>query len=312
MIKMGFFDSLVFKICIIIVIVEVLVLSSIGIYYINRFSSEMETNLQNMIQAPGTLMNLGLLNYETVSDKEQMTNFVGEEILNALVIGVNKRIFHSMNPEYVGMSIDEIDALSGSLEIKTTGTTLKRGSDENGAFLTSVTPIYTVDDKTPFLFLYIRAGTSEIERQRSELVALFIAGSAVCVILTSVAIILLINSLIFKRISMLSNASNMIREGKLNFTIDKKAKESPDEIGKLALTFDSMRDAIKTQKKKLEDYSQTLEKKVKERTMELEKSKKQLEDYNVDLERFNRLAVGRELKMVELKKKIKDLENKVQ
>lgn len=50
-----------------------------------------------------------------------------------------------------------------------------------------------------------------------------------------------------------------------------------------------------------------LEKKVKERTAELDVANQQLSDKIVELERFNKIAVGRELKMIELKEEIKDL-----
>ena len=41
---------------------------------------------------------------------------------------------------------------------------------------------------------------------------------------------------------------------------------------------------------------------------EVRERTKELEQKNEELERFNRIAVGRELKMIELKKKIQDLE----
>ena len=71
-----------------------------------------------------------------------------------------------------------------------------------------------------------------------------------------------------------------------------------------------MRESIRSQRKELEEYSKNLEGKVAERTMELEKSKEELEGKNRELERFNKLTVGREMKMIELKKKIARLEGK--
>ena len=65
--------------------------------------------------------------------------------------------------------------------------------------------------------------------------------------------------------------------------------ESSNEIGVLALTFNEMTSKIR-------DYQQGLEQKVAERTRELE--------------RMNKLMVGRELKMIELKKEIERLKGK--
>ncbi|MFA5742627.1 MAG: histidine kinase N-terminal 7TM domain-containing protein [Candidatus Paceibacterota bacterium] len=63
--------------------------------------------------------------------------------------------------------------------------------------------------------------------------------------------------------------------------------------------------------------SETLEQKVKERTGELEKSekvaeeaKKVAEERAAELERWYKLTIGREVRMAELKDKIKELENK--
>lgn len=48
---------------------------------------------------------------------------------------------------------------------------------------------------------------------------------------------------------------------------------------------------------------------VKERAKELEQKTKELKRKNEELEGFNKIAVGRELKMIELKKRIEELED---
>jgi len=58
---------------------------------------------------------------------------------------------------------------------------------------------------------------------------------------------------------------------------------------------------------KLSGYYVELEKKVEERTVELEQAKKDLEEKLMELERMNKLMVGRELVMTELKKELKEL-----
>jgi GAF domain-containing protein len=52
----------------------------------------------------------------------------------------------------------------------------------------------------------------------------------------------------------------------------------------------------------LEQLNEELEQRVKQRTAELDEK-------NRELERFNKIFVGRELRMIELKEKIKELEN---
>lgn len=90
--------------------------------------------------------------------------------------------------------------------------------------------------------------------------------------------------------------------GKGNFAV-KEGKVSKDEIGDLALVFRQMVSSLRKSKEGEKNYSAILEQKVKERTKEgLSKTER--------LEQFKKMAVGRELKMIELKNKIQQLEQK--
>ncbi|MCK5281895.1 MAG: HAMP domain-containing protein [Nanoarchaeota archaeon] len=99
----------------------------------------------------------------------------------------------------------------------------------------------------------------------------------------------------------LKELTKRIGAGDLDIKIDLKAH---DEISELADAFNQMTSNLKRSRADLKGYNMELGRKVKERT-------KELEDKNRELEKFNKLAVGRELKMIELKKKIKELEEKV-
>lgn len=90
------------------------------------------------------------------------------------------------------------------------------------------------------------------------------------------------------------------------------------EIGELAETFNKMLGDLKMSRKNLEESKEVLEIRVAARTRELEdlaqslegqvKARtKDLQEKMGQLERFNKLAVDRELKMIELKKEINKL-----
>ncbi len=104
-----------------------------------------------------------------------------------------------------------------------------------------------------------------------------------------------------KPITEINKGMESISKGNLNYKIKVKTK---DELGNLAGAFNKMTLDLKKSRAELEGYSKTLEKKVKDRT-------KELESKNKELETFNKLAIGRELKMIELKKKIKELQDKI-
>jgi len=144
----------------------------------------------------------------------------------------------------------------------------------------------------------------------------------------SVIIAITIGYFIAKNISrpieQIKKVTDDVSGGNLKTRIRIKSK---DETGELASSFNEMIDNLEKSKEKMEDYNKQLEKDVVDRTKEINKAKVILEDYNgqlekdvadrtkelsskVDeLERLNNLGVGRELKMLELKERIKELES---
>lgn len=86
-----------------------------------------------------------------------------------------------------------------------------------------------------------------------------------------------------------------LKIGAGDFSLKSDTKEG-GEIGELAQVFDEMTDKLKQSQDKLSHANDELEEKVKVRTHELEKK-------NEEIEKFNKFAVGRELKMVEIKRK---------
>ena len=119
---------------------------------------------------------------------------------------------------------------------------------------------------------------------------------------------MLFSNRITKPIKKLKHVADKIAGGDL---LIKTEIKSNDEIGDLGNSFNTMVDALKKSSESLAGYSRDLEEKVRERTRELEKSKKELETINADLKNFNNMATGRELKMIELKNKIKELKEKL-
>jgi PAS domain S-box-containing protein len=92
-----------------------------------------------------------------------------------------------------------------------------------------------------------------------------------------------------------------IDKNKKPVTLSINASVMKDKIGsRIGFVLD-MRDV---------SYVKDLIKGIEKSKKELEESKKTMEDKVQEIERFNRLAIGRELKMLELKKKIKELQKK--
>jgi len=140
------------------------------------------------------------------------------------------------------------------------------------------------------------------------LAVLFLAG----------AILLVLIQNIIKPIREITANCDRLRQGdfKARIEIDQK-----NEIGELAKTFNSMIASLRDYRQNLEESKQVLEIRVAARTRELEELadnlEKQVQERTeslrgkmTELERFNRLAVDRELKMIELKKELEQLKNR--
>lgn len=140
-----------------------------------------------------------------------------------------------------------------------------------------------------------------------------------------------INRMIIKPIIEIERGVKVIAKGNLNWRI---ALKSSDEIGdlagginamaeKLEESYKNLEERVKEATKELEEAKSILEIKVKARTRELEELAKALEDQVKErtkelqeklheLERFHKLAVGRELKMIQLKEEIKNLKEEIE
>lgn len=101
----------------------------------------------------------------------------------------------------------------------------------------------------------------------------------------------------------LSKIAKKIGQGDLNVKFNEELLSAGGEVGFLAKTFAAM--AVK-----LRDLYQGMEGEVKARTAELGEKLKIIEKNNSDLENINKLMIGRELKMVELKEEITKLSHR--
>lgn len=132
-------------------------------------------------------------------------------------------------------------------------------------------------------------------------------------------IFLVLRNAIINPLKKVTLACEEIRKDNLDVKIDLKSK---NEIGELTDTFNKMLGDLKASKSRLEESKNVLEIKVAARTRELKELNvnleervkertKQLKERVDELEAFHRVTVGRETKMMELKKEIKELEQKL-
>lgn len=125
---------------------------------------------------------------------------------------------------------------------------------------------------------------------------------------------------ISRPLKTLTLAAEKVKMGNLEAEVKIK---SEDEFGKLASVFNEMIKEIKRSQLSLEEEKTILKIKVKARTKQLEELVESLEDQVKartqelqkkieELEKFHQIAIGRELKMIELKKEIEKLKKELE
>ena len=286
--KNFFSKYLSIRISAIIIMVEVIVFTAIGLYYFKRFSMEVDKRIETQVQIPGILMNRQLLRYESIADKEVMTELVGEEFVDGLVVGADSKIYYAFKEIDVKKEIIDIPWINRlGLGKNIQKTTILKHSDTDDNFLICITPLVAYQGAEPFFFSYIKVRTNYSEAKKNTIAGLFIFGSIVCVILTSVVIIWMMGRIVIHPLTDLKTSANYVAYGDLNQDIDSSRK---DELGDLAKSFVYMRDAVRKKiddlnllndelhqaKNDLELSRLNLEKKVNERTEALSRSERRL------------------------------------
>lgn len=248
---MIFLRSLISKIGLIVILTEIIVLSAMGHYYIERFKKHVDEGTETQIQLPGKLMNHQLLKYESIADREMMREIVGERFVAGFVFSRNLKIYYSLEPELIGKDLSNqikeiIPWFSADLR-----TPLSGKIEENGkSYLICVTPLVAYEEASPFFFSFVKVETSRGEAEKKNIVIFFIAGSGLCIILTSIVIILFTRKLIISPIQKLENSIHQIASGNLEQPLENRRR---DEIGLLAGSFEKMRNSIKGYIKRLEE-----------------------------------------------------------
>lgn len=238
------FTRVSYKIGLLIIITEFLALFALGIFYIDRFTSQIEQSLRHSFQTPAYLMSKGLLRYESVQDQEIMESLVGEPVEECIIVGANDKVYFSLNPENSDIQKSEVpffegyEALNREIETDHFHVTEKEGNE----YFTSISPLKLEDGK--FLgHLFIRAKVENANQEEKSIIFIFVLGSLLCLIVTSFVIIYFTRRYFTDKIDLALNRLSTIEKGTLPKT--PLPARSDDEIGKLSKAINSLSDKLR-------------------------------------------------------------------
>lgn len=263
-----YFNSLAFKIGLFIILAQVLILAVIGYLYLERFSNRIDQQVEEQVQIPGTLMNAGLLNLDSIADPDVMSDILGEELVDGLVVGVNGNVFFALNPDNLGQPAANIEGVDASQFTPTnTRTHIDRVTEGDDNYLISISPIFQADGRTPRFFAYVKINTNSAEAEKADLQRLFLVGSTASLVVTSIIIFLTFNFTIFTRLRDLLGVLKRIETGELSARVS--GHTSGDEIGDLQRSVNAMAERREQAEIDLKALNEALEERVATRTRDL-------------------------------------------
>ncbi|MFC1488512.1 PAS domain S-box protein, partial [Thermodesulfobacteriota bacterium] len=233
-----FFSSLVFKISFTILVIETCALTTLGIYYVNRFGNQIDQQVEAKVGIPGTLMNQRTLNYDAVQDRNSMRRLVEEDVVEAVVLRRDGQVFYASNPDQEGRDAETV--LTGIefsiLNPSMTENRIRRFTHEGKVYLATTTPLRS--DNKLIGYLYLEVDTSHAENEKKALARLFAIGSILCILLTTLSEVVLVHSLTGPRIRKTLQCLKEVKEGNLQSRIS--INGSQDEIGELGRNVNAM------------------------------------------------------------------------
>ncbi len=220
--------SLALKISLVIVLIEVLVLGSLGAWYVTRYARQVDRRLDEQVVIPGSLMQEGALRYGAVRDRASLGRLIGQDIIEALVIQADGRVFEASDANQVLRPATEVvPGFEFNLAGAASGNALIRPVDK--PWLAQLSELHHTSGRVGWL--YLRVDTSRAEAEKRSLAWRYGLATAASIALTSLVQILLISRLLGQRIRRTVAVLDQAGRGDLSARLPEP--ESTDEIGRL-------------------------------------------------------------------------------
>lgn len=260
-------NSITLKISIVIFVIETALLCIMGVYYYNRFSSEIDVRVAEKMAIPGTLMSQLALNFEAVMDIEALKDLTKEHVVDAFIVRKDGEIFYAADPVRVGQHyaafIDPAESLRVSEDI-TDDLTISYSSESGENFLSILSPLSVKGSLLGFLYIKILA--DDIEDRKRAIIYLFLFGSILTILLTTLIEAFFVHHMLVPRIRRTVSSLRQVEAG--DFSARVSGTGPPDQIGSLMQNVNSMIEQIEVHTRNLQALTQAGEELAEARTRE--------------------------------------------
>ncbi len=231
--------SLRYTIGLLVLVIEGVVLLTLGTYYYREFSAEVDRRLDEAIAKPGALVMQGALSTDAFGQRETLENLVGPALEDALIVTTDGMTLVALDPARIGAGAPAWETQREGWQARAaTGGFTERHADGTNSYLIRVAPVVIAAGQTPVLFSYLKLQTTENERELANLRLQLIGGSVTAIVVTTIALLLTVNWLVTRRLQRVADAVDQVTAG--NYANRIAPGSLPDEIGHLSSGVNTM------------------------------------------------------------------------
>ncbi len=244
--------GLTFKLALTVLLVELVAMLCLGFYYSQRFNQQVDNEMLARVRLPGQLMTRGLLSYDAVERADVMHNLVGDGVVDALILGLDGNVFHSLDPgrktevysAFLGLSPAELRQLPPEGRVRVEAETGR-------SYVTSLTPLLAAAGQFPFAFAYIRVSAQGADQAKASITRTFVMGGAVVLLVTWGVITGFIYRVISRRVHRLMDVTRRLGQGELSARVT--LPPAADDLGRLQEGVNSMAGRLEQTIRELRD-----------------------------------------------------------
>lgn len=251
--------SLAFKLTIVILLINTVVLSLLGGIYSRRFGDYIEEQLVMQSRIPAVLMTESSLNYSMARDTETLGNLIGRKVDAAMVIRSSGRVLYSSTQGQEGELLKRINSDNPIFE--QVEDNAGRIQIRNEVFRTAnthnvVMPLYA--HSTLAGYLWIAVNIEEDMQTKQQLSLIFFIGTLACILVSGIAQAVFVNYLVVPRIQRAVKCLHAVENGNLSARII--GEDSGDELGALEKGVNAMTAQIETRTSAMKKATKEMEK----------------------------------------------------
>ena len=227
-----FFQSLAFKLSLTIFMISSILLSCLGIYYIQKSFADIEERFYLSAHVPAALLDDGILPHATVRDLDVVSQLMGSDVLTAFIEGVGGRINYGSDSAKEGQRYKETTPYQlrqGAGTVKS-GILVSEVKIAGTKFVHLTAPLAMANGTHCQMHMVV--DRSKIRHQKRVVASLFLFGFTACIFVLSLSCATLVRYMTSPRLYDVASCLEAVKQG--DYSVRVRQVASADELGELS------------------------------------------------------------------------------